>query len=94
MTLHPRRTPQHDEREQPHPADFEGPDAPKDWRDLAEQASHEPDPDKLMELVSELCEAIDHKPKPVVRVVNPVSSAHNNPTEDDVPEGKNGTDSK
>jgi hypothetical protein len=92
--LNPRHTPQHDEREQRCPADSEAADTSKNWRDLAEQASHEPDPHKLMELVSELCEAIDRKPKPVARVVNPRDSAHNNSTEDDVPEGKNGTDSK
>ena len=66
----------------------------KDWHELAEQASHEQDPDKLMELVSELCEAIDGKPKPVARVENPENSAHNSPTENGAPKGKNGTDSE
>ena len=92
--LHPEHTPQHDERKQRPPADSEPADTPKDWRDLAEQASHEPDPHKLLQLVSELCKAIDNKSKPVARVENPRDSAHNNPIEDDVPEGKNGTDSK
>ena len=92
--LHPRHTPQHDERDQTRPADSAGTDARKDWRDLAEQASHEQDPSKLMELVSELCEAIDHKSKPAARVENLGDSAHNNPAENDVPKGKNGTDSK
>ena len=92
--LHPRHTQQREEQDQTHPADAAGPDTQKDWRDLAEQASHEQDPSKLMELVSELCEAIDHKPKPVARVENPANSAHNGPTEEDVKKGKNGTDSK
>ena len=94
MMLHPKHTPQHDEREQTRPAHSEAPEARKDWRDLAEQASHEQNPKKLMELVSELCEAIDHKPKPVARVENPEDSAHNSPAEDDAPKVKNGTDSK
>jgi hypothetical protein len=92
MMLQSRHTPQHDEREQTRSA--EGPDTQKDWRDLAEQASHEQDPNKLMKLVSDLCEAIDDRPKPVARVEIPADSAHNNPTENDVPNGKNGTDSK
>ena len=87
--------PQHDEGERKRPADSETADtSSKDWRDLAEQASHEQDSSKLMELVSELCEAIDHRPKPVARVENPGDSAHNGPAENEVPEGKNGTDSK
>jgi hypothetical protein len=32
---------------------------PEDWKKLAQQASAEPDPDKLMEIVEHLCEAID-----------------------------------
>jgi hypothetical protein len=32
---------------------------PEDWRSLAQQASSEPDPNKLMEIVEHLCEAID-----------------------------------
>jgi hypothetical protein len=36
---------------------------PEDWRKLAEQASAEPDPNKLIEIVEHLCEAID-RPKP------------------------------
>ena len=38
---------------------------PEDWRTLAQQASAEPDPNKLMEIVEHLCEAIDRtKPDP------------------------------
>ena len=32
---------------------------PEDWRKLAQQASAESDPNKLMEIVEHLCEAID-----------------------------------
>ena len=32
---------------------------PEDWRTLAQQASGEPDPNKLLEIVEHLCEAID-----------------------------------
>ena len=91
--LHPRQTPQHDEPEQERPAHSDGSDGRKDWRDLAEAASHEKDPRKLMNLVSELCEAIDHKPKPVARVENPGDTA-DNPAENGASKGKNGTDSK
>jgi len=31
----------------------------EDWRTLAQEASAEPDPNKLMEIVEHLCEAID-----------------------------------
>ena len=34
----------------------------KDWRELAEQASHETDPEKLQQLVKALCEALDQVP--------------------------------
>jgi hypothetical protein len=91
MMLHPRHTSQRDEREQGRPGDS---DTRKDWRDLAEQASQEQDPNKLLKLVSELCEAIDDRPRPVARVENAGDSAHNKPTENDVPKGKTGTDSK
>jgi hypothetical protein len=36
----------------------------KDWMQLAEQASHEPDPQKLMKIVKDLCTALDGEPKP------------------------------
>ena len=61
---------------------------------IDEQASHEQDPNKLLELVSELCEAIDERPKPVARVENSGDQAHNIPTENDVPKSKIGTDSQ
>jgi hypothetical protein len=48
---------------------------PEDWRNLAQQASTEADPNKLMEIVEHLCDVIDqeksqqNKPQapPVVR---------------------------
>ena len=38
----------------PHPGDG-------DWRSIAEQASKETDPAKLMNLVSQLCRALDER---------------------------------
>ncbi len=32
---------------------------PRDWRELAERASKEPDPEKLTQLIEELCDSID-----------------------------------
>jgi hypothetical protein len=39
------------------------PHPPSDWQHLAEQASKETDPNKLMKLVSELCSALDSERK-------------------------------
>ncbi|MGC2446398.1 MAG: hypothetical protein WA477_02055 [Candidatus Sulfotelmatobacter sp.] len=33
----------------------------KDWRDLAEQASKEPDSGKLIQLVQDLCDQLDQR---------------------------------
>lgn len=33
----------------------------EDWRKLAEQASKEQDPQKLLKLVQDLCDNIDHR---------------------------------
>ena len=48
----------------------------KDWKELAEQASHEADPQKLMKIVKDLCTALDAKPK------RPASSPSPNPPAD------------
>ena len=37
------------------------PNQPSDWRSLAEQASIEPDPEKLMSLVTELNRVLDER---------------------------------
>lgn len=36
-------------------------DQPRGWRDLAEQASKEPNPQKLVRLVEQLCDQLDHR---------------------------------
>jgi hypothetical protein len=36
----------------------------RDWRDLAEQAAKETDPEKMVKLIQELCSAIDHQARP------------------------------
>jgi len=36
----------------------------QDWKELAEQASQEADPQKLMKIVKDLCTALDKEPKP------------------------------
>lgn len=64
----------------------------RNWQDIAERASHEQDPQKLMELVSELCEAIDGKPKPIARVEEPKSDVANRTAEPR--KSKDGTDSR
>jgi len=49
-----------------------------DWRDLAAQASHEPDPKKLTELVKEICDRLDENEsikKPVQSVDEHSASA-------------------
>lgn len=41
---------------------------PKDhlWYSLAEQASKEPDPTRLLELIGQLCAALDARAKPCI----------------------------
>lgn len=45
-----------DPKEDPKPSDRQ-----QDWRDLAEQASKEPNPQKLVRLVEHLCDELDHR---------------------------------
>jgi hypothetical protein len=33
--------------------------SPKSWREVAERASHESDPQKLMEMIKQLCDLLD-----------------------------------
>ncbi len=33
----------------------------KDWREIAERASKEPDPNKLLQLIEELCDSMDRE---------------------------------
>ena len=40
------------------------------WKDLAEQASREQDPEKLIELVKELCVALDGEAKPPAKTTD------------------------
>jgi hypothetical protein len=37
----------------------DGAKSPKSWREVAEQASHESDPRKLMEMIRELCDLLE-----------------------------------
>jgi len=52
----------------------------QDWKQLAEQASREPDPKKLMKIVKDLCTALDGEPKP------PTTSSVPHPDSEDAKE--------
>jgi hypothetical protein len=52
----------------------------RDWRDLAEQASKETDPEKLVKLIAELCDAIDHQTTP--RQVKPLDRKSDIPADE------------
>lgn len=43
----------------------------EDWRDLAEKASREPDPKRLVELVKELCDKLEHREAVQKRMIKP-----------------------
>ena len=49
----------------------------KSWQELAEKASQETDPQKLLTLVKDLCSALDGENKP------PANSQNNNSSSDD-----------
>ncbi len=51
------------------------------WRDLAAQASHEPDPNKLTELVKEICYRLDEN-ESIKKPVQSVDERSESATED------------
>ena len=52
-----------------------------DWHDLAEQASKETNPEKLVKIIAELCKAIDHQSAP--QQAKPVNKKSDNHPADD-----------
>ena len=53
------------------------PSAAQDWRDLASQASKEADPQKLSQLVQQLCDSLDHIEQQKKRPAQLAASATN-----------------
>ncbi len=65
------------------------PAPPSDWRDLAAQASQESDPNKLTDLVKEICDRLDHNsaPKKPVQSVDGLAAAEERRMENKKNEG-------
>ena len=51
------------------------------WKDLAERASHEQDPQRLIEMVKELCTMLDGEAKPPNNPKAPTERVENSPAE-------------